>query len=333
MGDHQGMKRSIVLILMASCTSTSPASTTLTSSAAAAPTSGSSALDPCAGVPALTINLGFACIPAEGGSYRMELNDVTDAPCELCQGQSEDEGEEIAREGTISVVFVGESGQRAVGDPIYFHVESTMEITFEARAVFDFDGDGMSELVLYSRRDVTEDGRPTAELSTQFLTPEGNSLVEYGPSQAFSDELAHLRRADVVDADGDDRPDFATSGPWSELGSGILIHSLADGTFSRVDAVAEEFTAAFCEASSPLVPRWWNGDEDDDADQARAENMDFALAAVTCAALVGPRNDALIRLATEWAEAQCPYSVRECAGIEASLRERIVEVATWRASP
>jgi hypothetical protein len=84
-------------------------------------------------------------------------------------------------------------------------------MTFEVLAVFDFDGDGRSELAAALDESYDE----TGDRSTQLVTPVDGVLVPYAPAADFSGAIVTVR-----DVDADGRPDFVSLVPWVEGGFG-----------------------------------------------------------------------------------------------------------------
>lgn len=343
--DPPPMRRSFALVTLAlsACAGTpAPRGTTPVVAAAEAMT------DPCAGVAPLPVAFGFACLPAGSGSYRMELEELTEVRCELCVAQEvacEEDAESdaclepgVVPGGRFRLVYVSDTGERAVGAPQAFRDEpgrgDERVMTFEVLAVFDFDGDGRSELAAA----LSESYDETGDRSTQLVTPVGTSLVPYAPAADFSGTIA-----DVRDVDADGRPDFVSLLPWFEGGFGYsesssgtggpntLHHSLVDGTFADDDDAARAYTREACGGAgaegTALVPSL-TGDPDEVwslLDDARST----ALLNVTCVALLEGADIAGARLTSEWAQRPCTFDEAECARLGDTLRARVEAVAAW----
>lgn len=339
------MKRLLVLVGLAltACSGASAAPRGTTAVAAAEPM-----VDPCAGVDPLPVAFGFACIPAGRGSYRMEIEELTEVRCELCVAQEaaceEDSESDACIEppgvpgGSFRLVYVSETGERAVGALQAFRDEpgrgDERVMTFEVLAVFDFDGDGRSELA----GALTESHDETGDRSTQLLTPVGAALVPYEPAAAFSGTIVEMR-----DLDADGRPDFVSLLPWFEGGFGYsesssgsggpytLHHALADGTFSSHDDVARAYTREVCRDSllegTTLVPSLSSDPEE--AWMSLDEARRTALENITCVALLEGAEAARTRLTAEWARRPCTFDEAECARLADTLRARVEAVAAW----
>ena len=211
-----------------------------------------------------------------------------------------------------------------------FQIEPGVAVRVEAISVFDFDGDGTSELAASIVRSFPEERDET----TQVVTPVGGMLVPYAPAEDFA---AAIDEARDVDADG--RPDFVSFAPWfegsfavSEGGGGwwggprALFHALPDGAFTRDDDVAHAFTRAACGTITTLVPPLAG----EDAWSALDDASDDALRSVTCVALLDGAEAARSRLNAEWAQQPCTFDRDECSALEATLRRRIAEMAAPR---
>jgi hypothetical protein len=338
------MKRMLVLVGLAltACSGASAAPRGTTAVAAA-----EAMADPCAGVAPLPVAFGFACIPAGRGSYRMEIEELTEVRCELCVAQErscEEDPESddclepgVVPGGNFHLVYVSETGERAVGAPQAFRDEpgrgDERVMTFEVLAVFDFDGDGRSELAAALDESYDE----TGDRSTQLVTPVDGVLVPYAPAADFSGAIVTVR-----DVDADGRPDFVSLVPWFEGGFGYsesssgtggpntLHHALPDGTFANDDDAARAYTREACgdaPADGTLVPSL-TGDPDEawsSLDDARST----ALRNVTCVALLEGADAARGRLTAEWARHPCTFDEAECARLGDALRARVEAVAAW----
>jgi hypothetical protein len=131
--------------------------------------------------------------------------------------------------------------------------EFTEELTVLTQ--FDFDGDGRDELVVQTHEWGNGGGsKDDAEL----LRAVGTSVGDYPVGFHFTD---------VLDADGDGRPDLVDGDYFlhddSECGLytrqirgvPLLLHSLADGTFSMSDEVARRWAVTQCPAPPAATGR------------------------------------------------------------------------------
>jgi hypothetical protein len=109
--------------------------------------------------------------------------------------------------------------------------------------IFDYDGDGIPELLLHSINSF-HTGSPKRRLTVWKYTPKG--VVRYRAAEG-------LAAIDIEDADDDGRPDLVldtgVTREGSEQASSLvpdswkLAHSLPDGSFSTTDAVAKGYSA------------------------------------------------------------------------------------------
>ncbi len=111
---------------------------------------------------------------------------------------------------------------------------------------FDFDGDGTAEAGLRIP------GGGDHARSTLYTVHDG-AIVPYAPGAGVDAEVPH-------DVDGDGRPDFLTDSPFTTpntcgpsvfYGVPEVVHALADGGFSRDDAVAREWMRQRCAGVTP----------------------------------------------------------------------------------
>jgi hypothetical protein len=120
-----------------------------------------------------------------------------------------------------------------------------------APRVFDWDDDSRGEFYFQERHTQEESG--SGEDGSRFwtFTARRGRVVEFQPSAA--------RATRITDVDGDGRPDLVFDGPWRTTGPSCgafgdatyrgpesLLHSLAGGSFSAQDAVAQGFIARQC---------------------------------------------------------------------------------------
>lgn len=124
--------------------------------------------------------------------------------------------------------------------------------------VYDWDGDGVHEVVLRVERRVEEAAEP--DTVTVYTVRDG-VVRPYAPAQ--SDEAI----VSVEDVDRDGRPDLILASPWRTFepcghvgtwrhGPTLAAHALPDGTFSTRDEVARAWVMRQCE-------RGWRGEHSD----------------------------------------------------------------------
>ncbi len=195
----------------------------------------------------------LACREAKGanaGAWGLELHDARLSAPSMegvphCGWKARAELVFQAPDGARSRIDLGE--MVSAGGPLTTRVA--------LREVFDFDGDHRAEAVL-EQAAVDLDGCPEpAALRVLQAAPQG--IRDYPVGAHFTD---------VLDADGDGRPDLVDEtfylshdriggmcGATPVRGAPILLHSLRDGTFSRTDGVARAFARAQC-PSKPKLP-------------------------------------------------------------------------------
>ncbi len=131
-------------------------------------------------------------------------------------------------------------------------------VAFDTQMDFDFDGDGEEEFIVIGH-DQTKDGpRDPMAYIVQFAS--GNPQL-YAPAK----DLPIFR---VEDVDRDGRPDFISYGPYRArmparcngapaqvVGPALLVHSLANGSFSMTDDRSVAFAKEHCEKPGFSVAR------------------------------------------------------------------------------
>ncbi len=131
-------------------------------------------------------------------------------------------------------------------------------VAIDTQSAFDFDGDGEDEFIAIAH-DQTKDG-PRDPLAYIVEFKNGSPQI-YPPSK----DLPIFR---VEDVDRDGRPDFVSYGPYRArpparcngapsqvVGPALLVHSLANGTFSMTDENAIAFAKQHCEKPGFSVAR------------------------------------------------------------------------------
>lgn len=159
--------------------------------------------------------------------------------------------------------MTGASGARtfifspADGKPARLAVEATWDHyhheSVEAPVLFDWDGDGTPEAFFLERGDVHEG----ASWEKGWVLTFKNGKVQKFAAKG----LDGVNPLETKDVDGDGKLDFLASSPFEGTAEGmafdyavkgpkLLIHALADGTFSRDDAAAKAHAKKTC-ASKP----------------------------------------------------------------------------------
>ena len=183
------------------------------------------------------------CLPSPRGAWALELSEVRTLP------ESPDGPRGTGWEAPFELVHVTPDGQlvRRGGSKTQFLHQGANGSRWRVVAAFDYDGDGVSELILtHSWQQTEEDRQDTFEM----LTVTGGKVVPYAPA-------AGLGLTGVLDVDGDGRPDLLVDGPFraslpchldEEIvhGPQQIAHALPGGQFSLTDAVAGEVVRAEC---------------------------------------------------------------------------------------
>jgi hypothetical protein len=190
---------------------------------------------------------GTDCIPAGGGAWTFEARVDSYAPA--------NEEEDAIFEGSLFAVFRSERAsspprriaQLGIGTLLSTHIQPV---------TFDYDGDGVAELVLRTEWRFHEG----ASWGSHLLHFDGAEIRDYGPSTEFADFIT-----DVADVDGDGRPDIRSGRPFvfgrHEIDDGgamylggpnALWHSLPDGTFTMRDALGRRALRDACTARESL---------------------------------------------------------------------------------
>jgi hypothetical protein len=216
---------------------------------------GPPALDPCAVARSRIEARRVAPLP-EGGSPRLPYGRCWAGPrgaWVLTPGKRADGGDEttwvavhVDSRGDVAErerSFLATPGHDSAEDP---SVPPFGRIDHAWAEAFDFDGDGDPELFvglhgIWS----SATGLELAE-SVLYTFHEG-AVVPYPPAAALG-----IWR--LEDRDGDGRPDIVTSSPYARSRGGstpvfsplLVAHSLAKGTFSTTDAVAERAARLAC---------------------------------------------------------------------------------------
>jgi hypothetical protein len=175
------------------------------------------------------------------------------------------------------------------------------DMKWKEPVLFDFDGDGEDEFVVTGTAHVSE-GSDRAFAQAWAVGRKGSppwAIVDYELRGTFHDYY------EVVDFDGDGRPDLMTHGPYeapstrhtcsayprTDYGPPLLAHSLANGTFSIDDAVAERYALRSCPRKPPSLL---------DPPRAGARSDEHALLNVVCARMWGETEAEVVgRIKTE----------------------------------
>lgn len=190
---------------------------------------------------------------------------------------------------------------------------SSTSIT-EHRA-FDFDGDGVTELMLVSE---TVGAQGVSASTSSLWTRKGDAIVPYGRAPAFS-------FSGIEDVDDDGRPDLLSRLDYDEIarprcGNGFVVapifvfHSLPNGDFTAKDTVAKEHFERQC-SKDPLDVQLRNADS----------SSDFANA-IVCARVHGATAEVVKRAL----EKHCTsFSVEECNDAKDDDGGRRVACPKW----
>ena len=161
-----------------------------------------------------------------------------------------------------------------------FQSHDADRVQMDTQMTFDFDGDGEDEFIAIGH-DQTKDGpRDPMAYIVQFKN---------GAAQLYPPAIG-LPIFRVEDVDRDGRPDFVSYGPYRSriparcngapaqvVGPPLLIHSLANGTFSMTDANAVAFAKQQCDKPGFSVAR----------DDEKRVDDDQTFVNVACARLWG----------------------------------------------
>ena len=166
-------------------------------------------------------------------------------------------------------------------------------VTMQRPKLYDFDGDGHAELFSREAHRVLQDHPEEGGLSLTeaggavLLTFRDGKITPYPPAY----DVSAFGITDMRDVDGDQRPDLfsllygMSTGPWR------IAHTLADGTFSKTDAVAVRAMRDQCPSPSTILLT---------VSATGAVDEDATKAAVACAMIRGENGrDVLSRLRTE----------------------------------
>lgn len=148
-----------------------------------------------------------------------------------------------------TLTYVTPEGTLVKGGPIAGTVTYRERESRDVRifAVFDFDGDGVSEIIVAEDADY---GGEDHDRNISVVTFRGGEVKSYAPAEGLDIEA-------VVDMDLDGRPDLLVPGPFLAQGPcGLdgqdfvapshLAHSVAGGGFSLDDAVAQAVIRNAC---------------------------------------------------------------------------------------
>jgi len=213
---------------------------------------------------------GSGCWATKGGAWATLIEWVSPRPWSGFTGLT----------ARVLLVHLGVDGSRgsilvsrgtsasADKDNSNFYFSSVDRSAIEPPTLFDFDGDGVDEIVL------TLDGgyhEGQAWTQAQVWTTAHGAVIPYAPA-------SHFRFDGAKDVDGDGRPDLVGFGEYDAVLSGccsgfdhtvrgppLVYHSLPDGTFSSTDSVAVAAARSSCPASPvPVIakrnPVWAESD-------------------------------------------------------------------------
>jgi hypothetical protein len=190
----------------------------------------------------------FPCRSGVGGTWGVSIRDLS------FMAPSTEGGLICAWKSRGELVYEPPSGARVtkpLGELLGSH--SVASVQFEA--IFDFDGDGRSELVTWPF--------PGNHGS---CGAEGKLLVLQATAKGIADYPVGFHADRMADADADGRPDllddhyFTAPDPGGGLcgdavvqGPPVLIHSLPGGTFTRDDVVTRGYARARCPSKPAVV--------------------------------------------------------------------------------
>lgn len=238
------------------------------------------------------------CIPAGRGAWMLF---PTEASVEWRDAQPGERNEDVARWSLSRVswqlTYLAPDGTRSFGgedeqlltESFSFGVSTRLTVA----SVFDYDGDGVSELILRWHMECHED---CSSPRYWFWTFADGRVSNYSPA-------ADVRVDEIVDHDGDGRPDILSVFDYwhSSYPCGmeppeqglppVLFHSQPDGSFSASSAVATAFLRSHC----PEPPQG-------DFGIRREQDELVALTRIACARLWGASaSEARDRILDEWA--------------------------------
>ena len=201
------------------------------------------------------VNAFFKCTKTKsGGAWGLGLEDL-----KVDQATHGVSGELVAihADAKGQVVKTSLAGTARTKDRA-FQSNDLDHVAIDTQMTYDFDGDGEDELVAIGH-DQTKDG--AREALAYIVQAKNGSAQIYPPAK----DLPIFR---VEDVDRDGRPDFISYGPYRAFaparcngapalfnGPPMLIHSLADGTFSLTDDKAVAFAKQQCEKPGFAVAR------------------------------------------------------------------------------
>lgn len=203
------------------------------------------------GIPPEPVKYLGQCQPSPKGAWALTLVDARSLA-------KDDDHPEAGWEARFALAHVGPDGKVVRSKKVVGEVsaQGNEQMDWVVRAVFDYDGDGVSEILLYREHHYGDEDRSG---EAQMLTFKDGEIVPYAPATG-------IKSQGILDVDGDRRPDLILAGPFSTdnqcgldgatlEGPMVVAHSLADGKFSLDDAVAKEVIRAQCgpDAADPYV--------------------------------------------------------------------------------
>jgi hypothetical protein len=236
------------------------------------------------------------CVATSDGVWAAAPRDVTTKAAPAANRYT---GPTVTIRGLWLLVHESSSGARIEGAPIHFTIGAYSGEDREVSSPFDYDHDGTDEVIVKH----VADGVGYARSEGSLWTVREGVIVPY--ERAKSIDIL-----DVVDLDGDGRPDLLTLGPYhpdpAPACEGIdanprpivplVAHSLPDGGFSMTDEVAVKFAAKECSSAPAKIEVSWSGGEE-------------PLRAIRCARLWGASETQV----TAAVHRTCSHEATDCA--------------------
>lgn len=188
------------------------------------------------------------CMHGKGGTWAIVLTSLT---------AKTDVGNGVGAAGTFELFHTDEGGLLTTVAPPppqhlqtnYLDISGEGSLSLNEPILFDFDGDGSDEFIVYGSGGYHEGESFSFGTIWSFR---GGAIVPYAPS-------ANIAFTDVKDVTGDGRPDLLYPGAFDSvvespcsgfgyrmLGPTFVAHAKADGTFSLDDEAAKDAARKAC---------------------------------------------------------------------------------------